>query len=327
MTKSANNLLWIVGQGGLLGSSIATQVNQHSNNWILWKQPEAFCWTEPLLLKNQFEHHLDLFLQAVKKQPKWTLIWTAGAGVVGTSAENLRAETSHFKYFLNQLEKKMGSYLNQGSFFLASSAGGIWAGCPHFPVNEATPPHPISDYGKQKLEQEQILKALSKTSPQFRVMIGRISNLYGTRQNLTKTQGLLSQLCRSALLQVPMNVFVPLSTVRDYLYAPDAAELILRALKKMESTDQTLTTKIFASEEECSISQILSHLAHLTHHEPRMAYPENTSSSLQPLELSFRSQVLIEPYSYKPLLEGLNEILNFQESKLQLGELPFPQAI
>ena len=55
-------------------------------------------------------------------------------------------------------------------------------------------------------------------------MIGRFSNLYGPGQNLGKLQGLISRLALSAVTRQPINIFVPLDTIRDYVYVDDAAQ-------------------------------------------------------------------------------------------------------
>lgn len=330
MTKEPCNLLWIIGERGLLGSALMKRYPSHHPHFTLW-QPlrPPFEWERPEILKTQFATQIELFKNKTAQFEGWTILWAAGAGVIGSSESALKGETKNFSFFLETLKNLDSSFLEKGTFCLASSAGGIWAGSQTFPCNESSPECPISEYGRQKLEQEQLLKSLNKQNPNLKVLLARISNLYGPGQKLSKSQGLLSQLCRSILLKVPLNIFVPLETVRDYIFSEDCAELMLRAIKKIQLSKSIMapSVKIFASEDPISISDILGLLHRLTGREPLVSYPNQIFSNLQPKTLSFRSEVLIESYQFKPLVEGLSELLDYQESQLQLGELPFPEAV
>jgi UDP-glucose 4-epimerase len=329
MTKSADNLIWIIGQGGLLGSALIQQISPHTTTWTLWSPLVKFNWKKNSTLLEQFKQSLEEFEKATTSFQGWTILWCAGAGVIGTNENDLHQETENYSSFLKLLDRFLTGNSKKGAFFLASSAGGIWAGAKSFPITESSPPCPISEYGRQKLAHEDALKILSLRHPNLQVLVGRISNLYGPGQNLEKPQGLLSQLCRSALLQVPMNIFVSLNTTRDYIHTCDAAETILRSLKQLGEMDfaPNYTTKIICSEEECSISQILSCLNHLSPHPPLVSHPENLIASQQPQELIFRSKCLVSKFKCRPLFEGLNELLCDQETQFQLGSLPFPKAV
>lgn len=328
MTKDSRNLLWIIGEGGLLGSSLRSRSRVHQDLFTLWSPNCSFSWNHPQTLIEEFQKHLKTFRSMAQQVQSWTIMWTAGAGIIGSAQSNLIRETENFTFFLRELENCFMGNLTGGHFFLSSSAGGIWAGAQRFPITENTPPLPISDYGRQKLKQEEELTRLANLHPEFKVLIGRISNLYGSGQNLSKPQGLLSQLCRSTLLKVPLNIFVPLDTVRDYIFTEDCSELIFRALKKHHSLEFTnnIMLKIFASEEPASIRVILNYLHRLTRREPVITLPAQSATIQHPKELSFQSTVLIDSYHCKPLIEGLKQLLDYQESLFQMGELPFPEA-
>ena len=328
MPKDSRNLTWILGEGGLLGSALRSQIGYHSKSRCLWQPSISFRWGELEQLQSQFKRIILNFKSEISHFSEWSILWAAGAGVIGSSELALKRETETFALFLSELKAILGNELNRGHFFLGSSAGGVWAGTVTLPISEGLPTHPISEYGRQKLKQENLLNELSSSYPQLKVMIGRISNIYGTCQNLTKSQGLLSQLCRSTLFRVPLTVFVPLETVRDYIFNEDCAQLIYRALKKQSSggNHSHIKTKIFASEEPTSIRMILKHLFRLTKREPMIICPSQTISHQQPAELSFVSKTLEDSYRCKPLIEGLKLILDFQETLLQRGELPYPEV-
>ncbi|NBX68944.1 MAG: NAD-dependent epimerase/dehydratase family protein [Proteobacteria bacterium] len=328
MAKDSRKLTWIVGEGGLLGSALRSQIGNHSESYCHWHPTIPLSWNESEKIQIQFKRIILDFKSQISTFPEWTILWAAGAGVIGSSPDALKKETETFSIFLTELENILGQDLAQGHFFLGSSAGGIWGGSEELPITEGLPPCPISEYGKQKLNQEKLLIELATSYPKFKTMIGRISNLYGTSQNLDKPQGLLSQICRSTLFRVPLTVFVPLETVRDYIFNEDCAQLIYRALKQQSSTENQsmITTKIFASEEPTSIRIILKHLYRLTKREPMIICPNQAMTHQQPAELSFISKTLVDSYRCKPLIEGLKLILEFQESLLQRGELPYPEV-
>jgi len=328
MTKDSRNLVWILGEGGLLGSALSRQADAHLDTFRLWHHAVSLNWTDPQKLQAQFRSLISTFRKELAPTQSWTLLWAAGAGIIGSTDHDLRRETASFTQFLAELEFQFGSKMNEGHIFLGSSAGGLWGGASVFPVSEQSPTSPISEYGRQKSIQESEVLKLAERYPGLRILIGRISNLYGTRQKLGKPQGLLSQLCRSTLLHVPLNIFVSLDTVRDYIFDEDCAELIYRALKHQQTEEAKFNcvVKIFASEEPTSIRLILKYLHRLTKREPIIIFPTLQITSQQPIELSFTSHTFRKPYAHKPLIEGLKLILSYQETLLQRGELPFPEA-
>jgi UDP-glucose 4-epimerase len=93
------------------------------------------------------------------------------------------------------------------------------------------------------------------------VVVGRISNLYGPGQDLSKAQGLISRLAICALTQQPINVFVSLDTLRDYVHVHDAAEQILAwvglARQDHSNGTRTVQTRIIASGESVSVAHVI----------------------------------------------------------------------
>ena len=84
-----------------------------------------------------------------------------------------------------------------------------------------TATQPVSPYGFAKLDQEGLVATWAEAT-QVRTIVGRLANLYGPGQNVAKPQGLISQLVLSTLLRRPTSIYVPLDTMRDYLYVDDA---------------------------------------------------------------------------------------------------------
>ena len=119
---------------------------------------------------------------------------------------------------------------------------------------------PISPYGDAKLAIEVALERLGTTTglPTF---TGRIANLYGPGQNITKPQGLISQLCRAYLAREPLSIYVSLDTARDYIFAPDAGRMVVAGTSALGgSSPGTVVTKIIASQSATTVAVILGEL-------------------------------------------------------------------
>ena len=161
----------------------------------------------------------------------WRLAWCAGAGVIATSAEALEQEALTFSRFLMSIERPPDAMV------LASSVGGVYGGSLDTPpFNEYSGVRPLSPYGIAKLAMEDAARdfALSKST---RVVLARLANLYGPGQNLEKPQGLISQLCLSQVTGRPLGVYASFDTLRDYVFAPDAAQMMAACLR-MVSDEQ-----------------------------------------------------------------------------------------
>jgi UDP-glucose 4-epimerase len=181
-----------------------------------------------------------------------------------------------------------------GAFFLASSAGGVYAGSRPAPFDEETPPAAISPYGEAKLGLEARVRDWHHESG-VPVLVGRIANLYGPGQNLGKAQGLISQVIRAHLLGRPISIYVPLDTVRDNLFVTDAARLIdhglarLRAESSAHGTQHVL--KVLASQQAVTVGFLISELGRLFKRRPHVVYGLSTASAYQARDLRLRSVV------------------------------------
>jgi UDP-glucose 4-epimerase len=114
---------------------------------------------------------------------------------------------------------------------LASSAGGIYAGAPEVPLTERSPARPLSAYGEAKLRQEQALAHWAEGRPEVSTLVARIANLYGPGQRADKPQGLISQMSRCLIHRRPVHIYVPLDTVRDFVFVEDAAHALVRWMR------------------------------------------------------------------------------------------------
>lgn len=322
-------LVWIVGKGGLLGSHLHRVVDDTADTRA-WQTPVAkFSWHEPAALAEQLRHSVQAFASAVHEAANWLICWTAGAGVVSTSEQALHAESSAWQTFLELLERHLTGDV-PGAIFLASSAGGVYGDSPDYPLTEASPCSPVSAYGRNKLVQETLLRDWAARQPKVRYLIGRIANLYGLGQNLAKPQGLIAHMSRCLIYSRPIHLYVPLDTIRDYIRANECADHIARCARRLLA-DPTLGTarglvKIFASEQETSLAQIVSAFSRVTHRSPRLVLGATEASRLQPRRLRFRSAVLRELGASQPVAldVGIHALHAHHMELYRQGKLPPP---
>lgn len=261
-------LTWIVGRGGLLGSAVSRAVGpEFVGLRVPWENHDAAV--------EVLDSDLERFIREAGGDD-WSIIWAAGSGVVGTTADKLAAETRIMSHVLTRLCDSRPT--GRGAFFLSSSAGGVYAGSAHPPFSESTAPRPLSSYGETKLAQEEMFQtALAGRIP---LVIGRFSNLAGPGQNLVKPQGLVSQMCRAAITRQSLNVFVPMETLRDYLYIDDAAAMV-RTLVENAVHDQPSTPVLrnISSRQPVSVCTVLRTVQQVAHRTVRIALGTSPSSN------------------------------------------------
>lgn len=181
----------------------------------------------------------------------WDLVWCAGAGVVATSQEALEGEVSLLSSFLAGMERP------PRAMFLASSAGGVYAGSSQPPFTETHEPRPASAYGVAKLRTEAAARMLATGGT--KVAIGRFANVYGPDQDLGKPQGLVSQLCLGRVTGRPVRIYVSTDTLRDYVYVEDAAAVAVAMLDRVAGEpDSTVVVKIVASGQGTTVAELVS---------------------------------------------------------------------
>lgn len=212
----------------------------------------------------------------------WRLVWTAGSGVIASSEADLEAEVATFTACL------AGLAVAPSAMFLASSAGGVYAGSTDAPpFTEHSAVRAASPYGNAKLAMETIAVGLAGSGT--RVLIGRIANLYGPGQNLSKPQGLVSQLCLSHLTRQPMTIYASMDSLRDYVFAADAASTAVSGLERISRAEPgAVATKILASGVSRSVGSVIGESTRAFRRRPHLVVRRSAS---QIMDLRLRSTV------------------------------------
>jgi UDP-glucose 4-epimerase len=205
----------------------------------------------------------------------------------------MHEENVVFESFLQALESNLSvSAKQKGTIFFASSAGAVYGGSKNPPFTELTQPNPMTSYGDAKIHQEALLRDFA-TKHGIRVLVGRISNVYGARQDLAKNQGLISTICFSVLRRQPLNLFVPLETSRNYIYVEDAAKCIVAHAQKIAMTakNSSFAVKLVVAQENLTIGGILNIAKSVLRTRPLVTVSTNKHGSSQPQSLIFKSVV------------------------------------
>lgn len=298
-------ITWVIGQGGLLGGALARQLPlRFEPGPVPWADPESAAATLHRQARS-FEAHAD-------GQP-WRVIWAAGAATTATSKPEALAELVPLEGLLSGLRSALPT--GPGSFFMTSSAGGVYAGSTGPPFTSTTPVAPLSPYGELKLAQEtRVIETFAGVTP---VIIGRISNLYGPGQNLGKLQGLVSSLARAAITRQPVNIFVSLDTTRDYIAASDAAAAILLATE--QPRPPSARTEIIATGRGTTIGQLIRTMNEIAKRRVPVALGSHPSAASQAHDLRLVPSLLLPQIT--PLPTGMKAVHDDLLSRVQAQPL------
>jgi UDP-glucose 4-epimerase len=311
-------LAWVVGRAGLLGSHLESALG--GAGIACWTGAPRFDWLAPESLASQFADALARFRVASRQHDGWLILWAAGSGVVDSTVETLERESQSLRTFLALADPLPPG---RGAFFLASSAGGVHAGCQDAVIDERSPCKPMSPYGEAKARQEQLLIPFAEAR-RLPYLVGRIANLYGPNQNMGKPQGFISQLIRSVIQDLPFHIYVPLDTIRDFVYADDCAGDIVTALLALQRRQAGGVIKILASEETTPLSRVIHCVGAVARRTPRIVSAYDTRRARQPSVLRFRSVVLteLERRPRTTLEVGASRVYQYQLRLFCQGRLP-----
>ena len=235
----------VIGQGGLIGRSVR---NELQKSFHVFDYPQGINWDSQESAKANIETVVQDFFRGVG-DGRWIIFWCAGKGAFNASATQMSNELDLFSKLLNKVASQKS---RNGRIVFISSAGSIYGSNWNGLINGLTPVAPNSDYGISKFQQEESLKSFSAET-HIKSVICRLSSVYGSGQDMHKSQGLITHLCLSSMLRRPANIFVSLATSRNYLFSQDAGRLILEA---------GLQPNVYFESKEFSIHRIVAPQSH-----------------------------------------------------------------
>lgn len=279
--------LWVVGGGGLVGRQVVAAGRRAGYAVHVPDIP----WADERASIEALTTQLVDVADAVSGD--WAIAWCAGAGVVASNEKVLEEEVRVVEAALASLEALLaGGALDpqRGVLFLASSAGGLYAGATDPPFTEETPIAPLVAYGRAKLAMEAAASTLAERTG-LRVLIGRLANIYGPGQRLDKAQGLVSTICVADALGTPLPVRVSLDTTRDYLHSSDAAAMVLAGLARLRDEPLgTVVAKILCSGQPVTVGHLIGESRRVLHRPLRTTVVPGQGRG-QVLDLRFESRV------------------------------------
>jgi len=305
-------LTWVVGGHGLLGTAL---IGAMPPTAALYQVPFRFRWADPTLLHEQLKRAAEGFALAAQGADEWSLYWAAGVGTMQSDAGAMAAETAALQVLLSQLDSHAVLRHRPGRFMLASSAGAIYAGSRDTLISEDSEAAPTTDYARAKLQQEQLVSEYARHHPGTAVLAARYSTLYGQRQAAGKPQGLLTHISRQVLRGLPVRIYVPLDTIRDYLEVNDAARATVAALEQLPPG--SAVTKIIAAERPTTISEIMAVFRRVSPRPPKIVTSTTRASALYARRIQFRSSVRpdLRPGYRTSLLVGIAGLLEAERKR------------
>ena len=298
-------IVWVVGAGGLLGSGVVRCAREQghvvlTSSGVPWSDPEG---TVEAIRSDAQALRLAI-TSAREYAPQWGIVWAAGHATTASPETATDQELRTFQMTLHAISEELSAVPN-GTFALASSAGGVYAGSQHPPFSSNSIPTPLGAYGRLKIAQEQA--ARDWLSGSIRVLIARIANVYGPGQDLGKLQGLISRLALTSVTKEPLTMFVPLDTMRDYITAHDAAQRLLHWLAVEHSQ---LSIRVIASGQATSLGYLINVMKDIMRVATPIAYGMHESATYQSADLRLLpdSDGVIRALPLTPLPAGVKAV-------------------
>jgi UDP-glucose 4-epimerase len=306
---------WVVGSGGLLGSALCRALRRGET--ALFSPAGYFSWTSEIELVPQVAKAVQDFAARVVGANRWEIYWAAGVGAMSSAETALAAETRILSALLRLIESTPLLMAMPGALSFASSAGAIYAGSSDYIVTENTVPVPTTAYAREKLVQEEIVRSFVRTNGRVSALIARFSTLYGPGQSLEKQQGLLTHIARCTLKNIPVRIYVPFDSIRDYITSDDAAARMISALRGTIGI-QRLQVKIIASEQPVTIAKIIATFGSVARRHVRVITSASKLSDIYPRRVCFQStSVPVDRSSPRTsLLIGIAQVMASERATL-----------
>ena len=311
-------IAWVVGSGGLLGSALCRALRRDGTE--LFTQDKRFHWADEHELAMQITAAVRSFAARGGPAGRWEIYWAAGVGTMGSSIADLAPETRALTLLLRLLASEAPLMAAPGAVAFISSAGAIYAGSTDYLISENTAPAPNTAYALEKLREEELVRSFALGNSSVAALIARLSTVYGPGQAAGKQQGLLAHVARCMISNRPVQIYVPLDTIRDYIASDDAAAAIVTALRSIAGKPAVLT-KIIASERPTTIAEVVALFTKIARRNPRIIASAGKLSAIYPRRMQFRSAAGAQG-AWLPktsLLVGLAQVMAAERAAFMRG--------
>ena len=164
----------------------------------------------------------------------------AQASVPVSMAEPWRDALTNIVGGINVCQAAMESGCPQ--FIYVTTGGALYGEPDYLPCDEEHPIRPISAYGLSKWTLEQYLHILLPS--RFRLIVLRLANVYGPRQDPFGESGVVAVFGRLMLRREGVNIDGDGEQTRDFVYAGDVA----RAHALAQNAQESLTVNVSSGE-------------------------------------------------------------------------------
>jgi UDP-glucose 4-epimerase len=275
----------VAGGTGVLGSGFVDVLRRRGDDVTVM----PLQWDDPDRAAQQVVDHWRAAEQAQPGAPI-TLVWAAGTGTIGASAQAMAAETET----LSAVVEALGGAARPDAancLLFTSSAGAVYGGHGAGLIDESTPVAPITPYGHHKLAQEQVVARLSESGT-MRTVACRFTNVYGLAGGRMRRKGLVPALVDAAMLRQPVRLFVSPDTRRDYLFHTDAALLALAEADAAGAGGPTMA--IVRAGTTMTVRDLVASVSRVLRRRVPVVMAESPESRVQPLVLRFRERAGVQ---------------------------------
>jgi UDP-glucose 4-epimerase len=285
--------MWILGRGGFFGSSLAKEAVKSGYSVL---PHTAIPWNSPAARKVALGLGAEQFREFAKGH-SLTIVWAAGSEGVAASSARGTGEFESFMDFISAISKIEA--LHGAQVVIVSSAGGVFGGSMSPPFDAQSSVNAVNDYGRNKIAIEEL--AVSELLSNFHVHIARITNLYGPWPG--PRQGLINRMCTAAATREALQIYVPLETVRDYVYVTDAAQLLLLEISATDTAvkNRSPVISLIGSGESSSIGTVINTVSHVSRRKVPVTLAQLAATQLQPRDLRMTPSWVQRDFEFEPL--------------------------
>lgn len=313
---------WVIGAGGLLGSAVVRAIRQRGGV-APHAVEEGLAWGHNELLAAQWDREVTAFARAAGQAGRWLLVWAAGVSSMSSDATSLEIESRALDLLLERLMVEPALRAAPGCLVLASSAGAIYGQSREDFIRETSAVAPGTAYAAHKLQQEAKVRRAVAAQSGWTALLARYSTLYGPGQSRDKAQGLITQLARRIVANEVVHIYVPLDTIRDYIFVDDAANRTLDAVNDLWARAGEVVMKIIAAEQATSIAQLVGVYRRVSRRPVRLVTSVNSLSPLYVRCIRFRSdEPAGQPHAIcRSLHIGIHQVIEAERVAAFRGEL------